>query len=79
MGARLLRNIIEQPLITVEDIRKRQQAVKELIDNYITREEIREYLNPVYDLERIIGRISTKSAGPRELIAFRGSLEMPFD
>lgn len=76
MGARLLRNIIEQPLITVEDIRKRQQAVKELIDNYITREEIREYLNPVYDLERIIGRISTKSAGPRELIAFRGSLEM---
>ena len=53
MGARLLRNIIEQPLITVEDIRKRQQAVKELIDNYITREEIREYLNPVYDLSLI--------------------------
>lgn len=76
MGARLLRSMIEQPLISAEDIRARQQAVGELIDNYITREEIREYLNPVYDLERIIGRISTRTAGPRELIAFKGSLEM---
>ena len=40
------------------------------------REELREYLNPVYDLERLISRISYKSANPRDLIAFRSSLEM---
>ena len=76
MGARLLRNMIEQPLLIIDDIKKRQQAVGEFIDNFITREELREYLNPVYDLERLIGRISTKTAGPRELVAFKGSLRM---
>ena len=44
--------------------------------NYISREEICEYLNPIYDLERLIGRISYKTANPRDLIAFRSSLEM---
>ena len=42
----------------------------------ITREELREYLNPIYDLERLIGRISYQTANPRDLIAFRTSLEM---
>ena len=42
----------------------------------ITREEIREYLNPIYDLERLISRISYKSANPRDLIAFKNSLSM---
>ncbi len=76
MGARLLRKFIEQPLLCRAEIEARQEAVGELLDDYITREELREYLNPVYDLERIIGRISTRSAGPRELIAFKGSLSM---
>lgn len=76
MGARLLRNMIEQPLVTKNDIITRQKAVTEFLDNFITREELREYLNPVYDLERLIGRISTKSASPRDLIAFKGSLSM---
>ena len=76
MGARLLRKMIEQPLIIKDDILKRQQAIKEFIDNFIDREEIREYLNPVYDLERLIGRISTKTAGPRELVSFKTSLSM---
>lgn len=76
MGARLLRKIIEQPLLLKSEIEARQDAVEELLDNYITREEMREYLNPVYDLERIIGRISTRTAGPRELIAFKSSLSM---
>ena len=44
--------------------------------NYISREELREYLNPVYDLERLIGRISYKSANPRDLLAFRNSIAM---
>lgn len=46
------------------------------VRNAITREEIREYLNPVYDLERLISKISYKTAGPRDLNAFAGSLYM---
>jgi len=50
--------------------------VEELNMNYISREELGEYLNPIYDLERLIGRISYKTASPRDLIAFKTSLEM---
>ena len=76
MGARLLRTWIEQPLIHKDEIIRRQDVVEELNMNYISREEICEYLNPVYDLERLIGRISYKTANPRDLIAFKTSLEM---
>ena len=76
MGARLLRNYLEQPLIDYEMITQRLLAVDQLKENMITREEIREYLNPIYDLERLMGKISYKSAGPRDLIAFKSSLEM---
>lgn len=76
MGARMLRTFVEQPLINREEIIKRQNAVEELNMNYISREEICEYLNPIYDLERLIGRISYKTANPRDLIAFKNSLSM---
>ena len=76
MGARLLRTYIEQPLVHKAQILERQEAVEELNNSYINREEICEYLNPIYDLERLIGRISYKTANPRDLIAFRNSLEM---
>ena len=76
MGARLLRTWIEQPLIRKEEILKRQNAIEELNLNYISREELGEYLNPVYDLERLIGRISYKTANPRDLLAFRNSIAM---
>ena len=76
MGARLLRTWIEQPLISKEAILKRQNAIEELNLNYISREELGEYLNPVYDLERLIGRISYKTANPRDLLAFRNSIVM---
>ena len=76
MGARLLRTWIEQPLISKEAILKRQNAIEELNLNYISREELGEYLNPVYDLERLIGRISYKTANPRALMAFRNSIAM---
>ncbi len=76
MGARLLRSMIEQPLINKQEILKRQDAVEELNMSYISREEMREYLSPVYDLERLMGRISYKSANPRDLIAFKDSVEM---
>ena len=76
MGARLLRTYIEQPLLRKDEILRRQDAVEELNSNYISREEICEYLNPIYDLERLIGRISYKTANPRDLISFQNSLKM---
>ncbi|MCD2491040.1 DNA mismatch repair protein MutS [Lacrimispora sp. NSJ-141] len=76
MGARMLRSFIEQPLIEKAEITKRQDAVEELNGEYITREELIEYLNPIYDLERLIGRISYQTANPRDLIAFKNSLQM---
>ncbi len=76
MGARLLRRFIEQPLLEKSEIVRRLDAVGELKDNAITREELREYLNPVYDLERLISRISYQTANPRDMTAFRSSLEM---
>ncbi|HWT27818.1 MAG TPA: DNA mismatch repair protein MutS [Mobilitalea sp.] len=76
MGARLLRSYLEQPLIDYTLINQRLEAVCQLKDNMITREEMREYLNPIYDLERLMSKISYKSANPRDLIAFSSSLSM---
>ena len=76
MGARTLRKYVEQPLIDKAEIMKRLDAVEELKEQAISREEIREYLSPVYDLERLITKIAYGSANPRDLTAFRGSLEM---
>lgn len=76
MGARLLRAYVEQPLIEAEQIKSRQEAIRELNENVITREELREYLNPIYDLERLITRVTYMTANPRDLISFRNSLKM---
>ena len=76
MGARKLRSSLEQPLIDKDEIVKRHDAIDELNENMITREELREYLNPIYDLERLLSKISYKSANPRDLTAFHSSLQM---
>ena len=76
MGARLLRSSIEQPLTDKKMINKRLDAVEQLKDNMISREEIKEYLNSIYDLERLMSKISYKSANPRDLIALKTSLSM---
>ena len=76
MGARHLRSCIEQPLIDKKEIEQRLDAIEELNNNAITREEIREYLNAVYDLERLMSRVSYQSANPRDLTAFKTSLSM---
>ncbi|HJA99889.1 MAG TPA: DNA mismatch repair protein MutS [Candidatus Mediterraneibacter merdavium] len=76
MGARTLRKYVEQPLIDKTEIIKRLDAVEKLKEQAISREEIREYLSPVYDLERLITKIAYGSANPRDLTAFRSSLEM---
>lgn len=76
MGARTLRSYLEQPLIDKAAIEKRLDAISEFQQNYVARDEIREYLNPIYDLERLLGKISYRTANPRDLLAFRNSLEM---
>lgn len=76
MGARMLRNSIEQPLLDIEKINQRLDTITALNENAISREELREYLTPIYDLERLISKISYRSANPRDLIAFRQSLSM---
>ncbi len=76
MGARRLRSFLEQPLLDKEEILARQEAVEELNGAIIDREELREYLGPIYDLERLIGRLAFGSASPRDLIALKLSLRM---
>lgn len=76
MGARALRKNIEQPLISREEIERRLDAVEELKESAISREEIREYLTSVYDLERLVSKITYQTANPRDMIAFQSSLSM---
>ncbi|MGN0505529.1 MAG: DNA mismatch repair protein MutS [Lachnospiraceae bacterium] len=76
MGARMLRTFIEQPLIKKKDINERLDAIEELNANVITREEMREYLDAVYDLERLMSKVSYRSANPRDMIALLTSLQM---
>ena len=76
MGARTLRSYVEQPLINAQEIERRLEAVEELNQQPMLRDELREYLQPIYDLERLISRISYKSANPRDLVSFASSLEM---
>ncbi len=76
MGGRMLRSYIEQPLIDKAEMEKRLDAVGQLCRDSISRDEIREYLNPIYDLERLLSKVTYKTANPRDLIAFQSSLEM---
>lgn len=76
MGGRLLRSMLEQPLKEKEEMEARLDAIEELNANSVTRDEIREYLGPIYDLERLLSKVTYKTANPRDLIAFRNSLKM---
>ncbi len=74
MGGRLLIHFIEEPLKDKNMILYRQEAVKAFIDKDVDLAELREYLNSIYDLERIVTRIVMKHANPRDLIAFKNSI-----
>ncbi len=76
MGARMLSFWIKQPLIDKDKILLRLDAVDVMLQNMVTREELQEYLTPVYDLERLISRVALKSASPRDLTALKTSLSM---
>jgi DNA mismatch repair protein MutS len=77
MGGRLLRRWLLHPLVEVEDIRRRQEAVAELVERGDLRTELRERLSRVQDLERLAGKLSTARAGPRGVLGLmrgRGTL-----
>ena len=74
MGARLLKSYMDMPLLNKAEIEKRYDAIDSLNVNVICRDEMREYLNSIYDLERLMSRIAMKTANPRDLISFRNSL-----
>jgi len=76
MGARALRQFIEQPLLDKDEIERRLDSIEALGKEAITRDELREYLNSIYDLERLLGKVSYRTANPRDLLAFRNSLRM---
>ncbi len=76
MGARMIRSFLEQPLTDKKKINRRLDAVQAFKDDLILREELREYLSPVYDLERLMGKINYHSANPRDLLAFASSVKM---
>ena len=76
MGSRKLKNYILNPLVNKEKIEYRYNVVETLINEFILKEELRELLNSVYDLERLSGRIAFGTANARDLLQLKTSLEV---
>ncbi|WP_276538590.1 DNA mismatch repair protein MutS [Dehalobacterium formicoaceticum] len=74
LGARLIKQWIEKPLLNKQDIINRLKAVEELMNNVFAREDLRQLLKKIYDLERLMSRIAFGNANPRDLIALKNSL-----
>ncbi|HSQ39903.1 MAG TPA: DNA mismatch repair protein MutS, partial [Anaerolineales bacterium] len=74
MGKRLMRAWVSQPLLDVDKIKVRQDGVAYFIDNGMTRAEIRAALKPLADLERLVNRVISGNAQPRDLVATRNTL-----
>ncbi|HWR61909.1 MAG TPA: DNA mismatch repair protein MutS [Clostridia bacterium] len=74
MGGRKLKSWLEKPLLSTTEINGRLDAVDELHDDFLKREEIKEYLKSMYDIERLASRIALGSANAKDLIAFRNSV-----
>ncbi|MDI6802065.1 MAG: DNA mismatch repair protein MutS [Thermodesulfovibrionales bacterium] len=75
MGGRFMRNAITKPLLSMTDIKKRLDAVEAVRDNYELMEDLRTTLRKIQDIERIASRVISRSAGPRDLIALKNSIE----
>lgn len=75
MGARRLRHMIEQPLLQVQEMNRRLDGVGELVGDLMLREEMRELLTPIYDITRLMTKISLETANPRDLLAFNQSIQ----
>src|ERR687897_1257182 len=77
MGRRALRRWLERPLLEVDRIRQRLGAVDVLAGDYMLREEVREHLGRIPDVERIVTRIVRLSASPNDLLSLKGAMEEP--
>ncbi|MFE4521168.1 DNA mismatch repair protein MutS [Cytobacillus firmus] len=75
MGGRLLKQWIDRPLIDEQEIKRRHSLVETLIDSFFEREEIREKLKEVYDLERLAGRVAFGNVNARDLVQLKKSLQ----
>lgn len=75
MGGRSIRKWIEEPLIIKSEIEKRLEGVEELYNNAYFNEDLRSLLKEIYDIERIVGKISNKNANAKDLISLKCSLE----
>ena len=75
MGSRMLKRWIEYPLIDVEKIAKRQEAVKDLKENFMLRENLKDHLVYVYDMERLASRMAYGNASPRDVLQLVATLE----
>lgn len=75
MGSRLLKRWIEYPLIDANKIAKRQAAIKDLKENFMLRENLKEHLVYVYDMERLASRMAYGSASPRDVLQLVATLE----
>ena len=76
MGARKLKNYILNPLVKKEEIINRQNKIEKLMNEFILKDELREYLDSVYDLERLVGKVGFSSANARDLIQLKTSLKV---
>ena len=75
MGTRLLKRFINNPLLNIEKIRKRQEDVQYFIDNILIREDLREKLEDIYDLERLLGKIIFGSENGKDLTALKNTIK----
>ncbi len=75
MGGRLLKRWLEQPLYTEQAIRDRQDAVENLVDDFMLRDQLREQLRHVYDIERLVAKVGYGTANARDLVQLRNTLE----
>ena len=75
MGGRLLKSWMEQPLLRIEDIQARHDAVQELVDNPVLRASLREELSGVYDIERLLSKVAYRSLNARDCLSLCSSLK----
>lgn len=75
MGGRLLKRWLEQPLYTEQGIRERQDAVENLVDDFMLRDQLQEELKRVYDIERLVAKVEYGTANARDLVQLRDTLE----
>ena len=75
MGARRLKQWIDRPLINQRDIEQRLDAVEQLVNGFIERDELRSYLNMVYDIERLVGRVSYGNVNAKDLVQLNYSIK----